>query len=505
MPEPRDAGAARDDRRRRLATLGLFVVGVVGIGAALLRLARHQEPPAAQVRLTAGPEGTTRALVAHALAAEVRARGTECTVVAEPDTRSEVESVQSGAVEFALVSAVHRAEHRDPRVRIVTPLHLEVLHLLVRPELAGRVSDGLRGLRGEDVDLGPSGSAAADLAADVLDFAEIQPRSDAHPDGYVERHLGIDELEAMLDRGDRAALPPAIFHLATLPSIVAERLVREAGYTVVPLPFAEAFRLESVLDADAPGRPGGAHRDRRVVTEVTIPPFVYETNPAVPAAPLPTLGARLLLLARDSVSDATIERVLDATFETRFAHLVQPVLDPGLLATIPRHELHRGTLAYLDRREPAITGEAVDELSNTLSVVGALVGGGAFLFQGWRQRQRARRERLLARYLRRVADVERQIVEIELGSSLDLDTLIAVQRELLELKSEVLDGFTSGDFGDPAQLAALLEPINAARDHVGDLLLHVREQLEEKAQREGRAPGAVWEEAATDADGEGTR
>jgi hypothetical protein len=196
------------------------------------------------------------------------------------------------------------------------------------------------------------------------------------------------------------------------------------------------------------------------------------------------------------VSDATIARVLEAAFDTRFAHMLHPPLDHSLLTATPRHELHRGTLAYLARREPAITGEAVNDLSNTLSVLGALIGGGAFVFQGWRQRQQARRDQIVSRHLLHVAELERRIVESELGASLDLDTLISVQRELLTLKSTVLDEFTKGALADQAMLTGLLDPINAARDHLGELLLHVRGQLEDKAESEGRASSSVWKEAA---------
>ena len=47
-----------------------------------------------------------------------------------------------------------------------------------------------------------------------------------------------------------------------------------------------------------------------------------------------------------------------------------------------------------------------------------------------------------------------------------------------------------------AALAGMLAPVDAARRRVGELLLHVRENLEARAQTEGRAAGEVWAEAA---------
>ncbi len=476
---------------RRWQGRALVALGVAGLAAAAWIALQGDHGPAERVRLTAGPEGTTRAVVARALAAALEGRGTGCTLVDEHDTGAELEGLRRGTVDLALVSALQRPADGDPKVRLVTPLHVEALHLLVKSELADRVSDGLGGLRGQEVDLGPSGSAA-DLAADVLEFAGIDV---AAAGGVVERRLDVAEVEALADRGARDALPAAVFHLATMPSLLAEKLVQKAGYVLVPLPFAEAFRLQAVLAAD---QPVGKVSDRHLVAETTIPPFLYQTRPAVPAAPLPTLGVRLVLLASDRVSIPTIEHVLEAIFDTRFARVLHPALDPSLLAAMPRGELHRGTLAYLARSEPAITGEEVGNLSNSLSALGALIGGAAFLYQGWRRRQRASRDALVAQHLRRVAEIERRIVEIELGASLDLDTLIEVQRSLLRLKSDALDHLTSGAIDDPAQLSSLLDPIDAARDHVGDLLLHVRSDVEGRARREGRAASAVWNEAAAE-------
>ena len=49
--------------------------------------------------------------------------------------------------------------------------------------------------------------------------------------------------------------------------------------------------------------------------------------------------------------------------------------------------------------------------------------------------------------------------------------------------------------GDRASLSDLLVPLNAARDHVAALLMHVRENVEEQAESEGRETREIWEEA----------
>jgi hypothetical protein len=407
---------------------------------------------------------------------------------------SEVATLLAGKAELALISDVFRIAP-DTGIRIVAPLELEALHLLVAPELAEAATDSLFALEGHSVDLGPRDSANAELAGAVLDFAELRRADAAGNRGVRVSNLDVAELESRVAGADRNALPDAIFQLATVPSLVARDLIRNHDYRLVPLPFAEALRLSATIASD-----GKRHLDptdpRRLVADVVLPPFLYQTKPAVPAAPLATIGARLHLVAREQVAPETVEVVLRAAFDSNFAHLMHPALERKLLANLPRAELHPGTVDFLERGDPAITNQTFDELSNTLSIGGALFGGGAFLMQGWRQRRRAARDAVIADTLLRVVDLERRVVEIELSSAIELDDLIAIQRELLQVKSETLDRFARGEIDGSTTLADLLVPIRALRDHVGELLLHVRDSLETQARAEGRTAGAVWDEAA---------
>jgi hypothetical protein len=231
------------------------------------------------------------------------------------------------------------------------------------------------------------------------------------------------------------------------------------------------------------------------VVDSVIPGFVYGTDPPSPPEAIHTLGTRLLLVAHQGVSPETVGRVLEAVFRSRFARIVEPPLDGSLLALPRRLRLHPGTLEFEKEGKPVITADNVDEFSNSLSVLGALVGGSIALWSAWQQRKRARANQLFGEFMLRVAEVERKAVEIELSASQELPPLVALQRDLLQLQGEALERFASGELGGQSALADLLAPVNAARDHVGDLLLHVRENIEEDAQAQGRSPGAVWQEA----------
>jgi hypothetical protein len=190
-------------------------------------------------------------------------------------------------------------------------------------------------------------------------------------------------------------------------------------------------------------------------------------------------------------------------FGSRFARLAEPNLNHSLLELPPHMARHPGTLAYRKRGESLITNQSVDELSNTLSILGALIGGGFFVLQWRRERKRSWQDETFASCILQVANVERRVAALELGATLELEPLVMLERELLQLKSEALERFASGELGDHTALSALLTPLNAARAHVGDLILYVRDNLEERAETEGRKAQTLWTEAIGKAKGTG--
>lgn len=67
----------------------------------------------------------------------------------------------------------------------------------------------------------------------------------------------------------------------------------------------------------------------------------------------------------------------------------------------------------------------------------------------------------------------------------------------------MLERVSAGEL-DHAALPLLLTPLNGARDHVGNLLLHVRENIENAAETQGRTTQALWAEAIDAGSGTGT-
>lgn len=458
--------------------VGLAALGLAG-GVALW----SQRTLAVRFTLSAGAADTTRNRVAAALVAATRHAGADARLAPITEAADELAEVNAGRIDFALLSGTyHLGAHEH--VREVAPLYLEALHLLVKAEFADAVSRDLGALRDRSVDLGPAASETEGLARMVLAFAELGD--------LPTTNLPYDELRARAAAGGPAALPDAIFQLAIVPSRVALPLVRRDGYRLVPLPFADAMRLNALTSRIQ----GAGHEvDWQYVTDAAIPAFTYSTRPPVPAAPLLTVGSRLLLVAHRDVPEDTVELVLESAFHSRFARIADPPLDPSVLRQPPRLRLHEGTRAYTKRNDPLITADSVDTMNNLLGIVGALLGGSLFLYQWRRQQMAARRDELFGSYVARAADIERHLAALELRASLDLPQLIALQRQVLELKTEALERFAAGELGSQTSLSQLLAPLNATREHIGDLLLHVREDITGRAAAEGRSEQAAWHEA----------
>jgi len=500
--KPSGPDAATSAQPRRRLRLGGWLALVLAIGtlamAARLFLQTHSGPTA-RISLVAGYAGTTRVLLARTLLSEIQARGVHAELVEGGSTAADLARVHSGEVDLAMISAAFRTP-RFADVREVAPLYVEALHLVVKEELADSVEQGLAGLHGRTVFIGPPGSATAGLSTSILDFAALMPGAPAARDAIVPLSLEPDALFALIARGDRSALPDAIFHLGTVPSKVVQQLVHGSGYRLVPIPFAEAFRLAATISET---RAAGAAVDvePQYTMDTTIPAFTYGTEPPVPAEPLHTLGSRLLLVANKDLSQETVAVLLDAIFASQFARIPYPPLDTSVFALPPRLEWHPGTVAYLGRDKPLLTADSFDRFNDLFKRAAGLAGAVLFLRQWWRQRTQAKREDAYTAYMLRVATIERQVAVLELSATLELEPLAVLQREILQLKGDALDRFAAGELGNEATLTDLLGPVNAARDHIANLLLHVRDNLEDAAQSQGRTAQALWEEAAGDESG----
>jgi hypothetical protein len=292
---------------------------------------------------------------------------------------------------------------------------------------------------------------------------------------------------AALKATDRAELAEAIFLVSSLPSKAVHHLIADLGYRLVSVPCYEAL----LIDLRA-----SEQEDERVEAapvfayDAVIPAFTYGEPPEA----VRTIGTRLLLVARDSVSPDAVGLLLDAVYSAPFVHVAYPPIDRKLLSDPPEIQWHDGTLAFLDRK-PLSQDEAVDMLNNQLGIVGAVLGAGFFLFQLVKRQWRRARERGFEHYLLRVARIERAALEQEVSPAPDLKALLRLRTELAGLHDEALERFVAGALEGEELMSAFLNHVNATRDHLIRLILHERDNIEDQAVHENRALAAVWDDA----------
>jgi uncharacterized protein len=471
--------------RRTLREFTLLVTAALLFGLGIYWL-QSPSPKQRTLRLTAGDATGLRHKLALELAKEAKRVGIELRVEATPGSEVALTSVNGGKFDLALIQGGLSGQ-RMTSVRQVSALHVEPLHLLVNPSTHQAIEAlGLAGLVGRNVNLGPVGSGTRKLAEMVLSMAGLRAAQSPGESEYYPMSLSYSEL--MASPGPQ--LPEAVFTVSSLPASIADFLVDEHRYRLVPLRFGEAIALSAFSELDAPLADGAI--DKRHIHNATIPAFTYSIARSEPPESIATLGTRVLLVSNARVNDEAIERLLDALFHANFARATRPPLEGKLLELAPEFPLHFGSLKYLQRSKPLIAGDAVDYVEKMLAIIATVVGGLFFAIQ-WslRSRQR-RREAVLAKYMERVISIESSMFHNEVAAELDLAELIRLQRELGELKAQAVRKFAVGELEGEGMIQGFLALVNDARNQLTRLILHQRENIEQFASRQRVSPDAVW-------------
>jgi TRAP-type uncharacterized transport system substrate-binding protein len=477
-------------RARWVKVFWKWVATVAGLGAlalALFFLFHSPTERSHRLRMTAGSRLGTRHYLAEALKADVAGEALELELHDSPGSEADLDAVNNHTLDVALVQGGLSGADR-PNVRQVLSLHMEALHLLVKKELFGAVSQHLGALEGKTVNLGEAGSGNHSLAVEVLAFAGLHARSSTQPHGYVPLEMGRQEL---LAEQDRALLPDAVLLVSRLPSPTVRYLVTRRDYRLVALPFGEAFALES-LGPEGPG-PEGPVTLSRVEKGHTYPTlisaFAYSVEPPVPPEPVLTLGTRLLLVAHRDVDPHAVRRLLEATLQSKVAKNGRPPIDAQVLDLPPEFPWHDGTRLYRERNRPVVSGTVVDVAHKGLAIFAAAASSLFVLWQWSKLRTHWAVGGGFNPYLRQVTRIEKQVLSLERGQPAEPGQLRALQEELTRLKTEAMDRFTQGDLGGQELLAGFLAQVADVRACL-TRLAGEQEAPPRGTDREGpRAPG----------------
>ncbi|GAC1471783.1 MAG: hypothetical protein NVSMB9_18310 [Isosphaeraceae bacterium] len=480
-------------RFRRVAREWLAaVLGLVILATAAAFYFHESGRRVHRLTLSAGSREGLRYQIAERLAASAARKGVLLRLVTTTGSEQSLDRVEAGTIDLALVQGGLSAG-RWTHVRQVSSLKIEPLHLLVKAEIEPGAGEerGLEFLRGRSVNLSEVGSGTNDLAREVLSFSGLQGkgREGGLPADYQETTLGYLDL---ITATDRSKLPDAVFTVSALPSPVARHLITRHAYRLVPLRFGEAFALDSFASVSRLPETRAHHDvDRVHVSQVEIPAYTYSVSPPVPPRPVPTFGTRLLLVAGAGIEAEAVARLLEGG---SMSGPGGPPLDPALIDLPPEFDWHDGTHTFRDRSKPLVFGDAIDFLEKGTSLFGGVLGGLFFLWQWYSQRTRRRGELGFESYMMKVSQIERRALQLEVGVLLDLKELVGLQVELSRVKTEALQRFADGELEGEALISGFVTHANDARDYLTRLILHERDNLEEKAARQERSAESVWYE-----------
>lgn len=440
--------------------LVLSIVAAVAVAALSLHFAVRERR--VEIRLAAGDPRGHRAAIARALADEAGRHGLDVVLVDTSGSEDSLARVERREIDVALVQG---GLDGNDDVREIAPLVLEPLHLLVRGDLD--LYD-LEDLRGRRLMLAPPGSGTRTIALDLLELAGIGPND------FTEVAMGYADLEDAED----TALPDVIFHISTMPSPVAESLLRERGYELMPVPYAQAMAIRDVF-----------------VSPGVIPMNAYGALPATPRTDVPTLATRMIAIANRDTSPEAVRHLLEALESERFLRHAQLPRPPEALFAQPEFPLHPGTVAWQHRDDPFLTSEDVQGIESLRSFAVSLIVAGVLL---WRW-LRARRLHGLDRYLAEVARIDREALGIEESPTLDLPKMISLRSQLGKAKNDALSAYQKGEVHSEELLSSFLVHCADVRQHLDRLIVSERENLQKNARRAGEgqaeAMRTLWADA----------
>jgi TRAP-type uncharacterized transport system substrate-binding protein len=407
------------------------------------------------------------------LAEQIRAEGARhhldiVLTAKEYGTLEALEEIDSPS-EVKLALVVGGVTTRDyPRVRTVTSLTREHLHLLVKPEFAER---GITGLHGKRLFLGPPTTGSYHVARDVLDFVGLRPAVEGKNGGYIidpmPREQALRELERIESLGEPARaeaiarLPDAALFLGPLPSPFARRLVTNLGYRLVPLPFAEAYGLDRLNPPTAEG----VRIERSMLTPGAIPAYTYGCDPVEPRKECPTICAPLILVADDAADPEAVCFLLETLYDSPLTSAIRP---PALNEQVNVFPRHPGTERYLHRNDPLLTPETAYKFGTLGGGVGAFLSG-VIAFYGF----------LRLRNLNRFESYYREIEQIEMiarglqddpAAPTDVPSLRShLEGRLTALKCKVLKDFAEGGLRGEGLMAGIIALINDTRESLAGI------------------------------------
>ena len=461
-------------------TLALIATGVLLVSMSLFFILRNRAGTEYQLSISAGSEKGLRNSIAKTIDQFSRSVGVNLELVPTGGSQEALAQVNRGQLDFALVQG-GLVETKFPNVRQVAVLHVEPLHLLVKPHdetpdhlTLKDVASWMAKKNRLTVNVSTRGSGTNAVATELLRFFRI--KSDVNIEltnlSYAEL---VDSARSI------SQMPDAVFTVSSLPSPVAAHLVAQHDYRPVELPVANAFRIDWSVESEQGDR---QLIQRRHLTDTTIPAFTYRVDPPVPSRDIRTLGARLQLVTNENVPAEAVEKMAEVIYSSSYSSVTDPPLNIELLQTSAEFELHDGAASYLERKTPIITERVVEITEQLLAILGTVCGGLLFVWQAVSYTRRRHRDRQFLMYIGRVGEIENRAMKYELSEEMTVEDLVQLQSELNVIKSEMIKQFQNGDIDGADTLSTFLMQVNDVNENLNRTILHERRPREELNRRQ---------------------
>jgi len=392
----------------RSRTVLWFLAVMTAIAAVSLYLYQYVEDSWHEhIVIAAGSARGEAFTLAEAIAGIVEAEvsGVTVEVVETAGSGENLDLLESGRVEFALVQADATLV---PSARLVAPLYPDVYQLIVAADAS---IYGVEDLRDRSIALPPEGSgqnAAFWFLADHYGLGENDMNA-------------LAMSEAAADWAMRQGGVDAVFRVRAPGNDEILQLIEQGGMRLVPIDQAAAMQLK-----------------RPALMTGQIPRGSYQGSPAVPDSDLPTVQVSRLLVAHEDVDENLVYAITTLLFERRRELISETPLAGfiseanGAAAYVP---VHSGARRFYDREKPGV-------LRSYAQLVSVLLWIGFILFSGFL----ALRQRWDSAMKDRVDRYNEELVQLctAVRASGDPEVLRKGQERLLEILSRVVEDLNEG-------------------------------------------------------------
>lgn len=349
-------------------------------------------------------------------------------VIATSGSRENCELLRSGDLDVAIVQA---GSVTLWDLAIVTPLHRDVMHIIVRNELLDESAgdahiESVSDFAGKEILIGLPGSGMQKSALDVFEHYNLLGKAIPHELHFTEllndpekKYAGAIVTTGVENDDVRIVLSSGEFDLIPLDATA----------------LAKRFR----------------HFDQYEIPRNLWPP--------APSRSIPTIAASALVVVREDASPQLVTLLLDSIFGDNLPELFATTFSPRQARDMSPARLHPATLSYHDPfGRYGVLHTILEGMAAGKELVFALGAAIYLMWDRWRRiKEREDRELIktqknrLDSYLERTLDIERMQMDVD-----DVEQLQKLLDDVTDIKLQALTKLTHEDLRGDRTFAIFL-------------------------------------------------